>query len=39
MLDTLGYSNWVACEYRPRASTEAGLGWARSFGIVPRRLT
>jgi hydroxypyruvate isomerase len=39
MLDTLGYSNWVACEYRPRASTEAGLGWARNFGIVPRRLT
>ena len=31
MLDALGYSSWVACEYRPRATTEAGLGWARSY--------
>ena len=31
VLDALGYSSWVACEYRPRATTEAGLGWARSY--------
>ena len=26
-LDRLGYSGWVGCEYKPRASTLAGLGW------------
>ena len=26
-LDRIGYSGWVGCEYRPAASTEAGLGW------------
>jgi hydroxypyruvate isomerase len=31
VLDALGYRSWVACEYRPRATTEAGLGWARSY--------
>jgi hydroxypyruvate isomerase len=32
-LDRLGWGGWVACEYRPRARTEDGLGWARRFGI------
>jgi 2-dehydrotetronate isomerase len=35
-LDRLGYQGWVACEYRPRARTEDGLGWARPYGVVPR---
>ncbi len=26
-LDRIGYSGWIGCEYRPLASTEAGLGW------------
>lgn len=26
-LDRLGYAGFVGCEYRPRASTLAGLGW------------
>jgi hydroxypyruvate isomerase len=26
-LDRLGYQGFVGCEYRPRAGTEAGLGW------------
>lgn len=26
-LDRLGYDGWVGCEYRPRGSTSAGLGW------------
>ena len=26
-LDQLGYRGWVGCEYKPRAGTEAGLGW------------
>jgi len=33
MLDRLGYGNWVGCEYRPRARTEDGLGWARAYGL------
>src|SRR3989344_2486856 len=27
MLDALGYSRWVGCEYRPEADTSAGLAW------------
>ena len=27
VLDALGYSGWVGCEYRPAAGTSAGLGW------------
>ena len=35
-LDRLGYPGWIGCEYRPRARTEEGLGWARPYGIVPK---
>jgi 2-dehydrotetronate isomerase len=35
-LDGIGYDGWVGAEYRPRARTEDGLGWARPYGIVPR---
>jgi hydroxypyruvate isomerase len=34
-LDRLGYAGFVGCEYRPRARTEDGLGWARPFGVLP----
>ena len=34
-IDALGYAGWVGCEYRPAAGTEAGLGWARRWGIRP----
>ena len=27
LLDRLGYAGWIGCEYKPAASTEAGLGW------------
>ena len=30
-LDQLGYDGWVGCEYRPRAGTLQGLGWARPY--------
>ncbi len=30
LLDALGYSGHVGCEYRPRAGTSAGLGWWHS---------
>ena len=33
LVDELGYEGWVGCEYRPAAGTEAGLGWARRWGI------
>lgn len=26
-LDAIGYEGWVGCEYRPKGSTQAGLGW------------
>ena len=35
LIDELGYEGWVGCEYRPAAGTEAGLGWARRWGIRP----
>ena len=36
LLDKIGYAGFVGCEYRPRDKTEAGLGWARPYGVVPR---
>lgn len=35
LFDQLGYSGWIGCEYRPRAQTTAGLGWAAPWGIHP----
>jgi hydroxypyruvate isomerase len=26
-LDRIGYKGWIGCEYKPAATTEAGLGW------------
>ncbi|KTT27735.1 hydroxypyruvate isomerase [Pseudacidovorax intermedius] len=26
-IDALGYDGWIGCEYKPRASTQEGLGW------------
>ena len=37
MLDAVGYQGFVGCEYRPRGRTEDGLGWARPYGITPKR--
>jgi hydroxypyruvate isomerase len=31
LMDELGYAGWVGCEYRPRAGTSAGLGWAKAW--------
>lgn len=33
LIDALGYTGHVGCEYRPRAGTSAGLGWLR--GLKP----
>jgi hydroxypyruvate isomerase len=31
LLDELGYTGWVGCEYRPRGATNKGLAWARPW--------
>lgn len=30
-LDRIGYSGWVGAEYKPKAGTEAGLGWFKAL--------
>jgi hydroxypyruvate isomerase len=30
-LDRIGYAGWVSAEYRPRSTTEAGLGWLAPY--------
>jgi len=32
-LDSLGYSGWVGCEYRPRAATDEGLSWLKKLAV------
>jgi hydroxypyruvate isomerase len=31
LIDELGFDGWIGCEYRPRAGTSEGLGWARPW--------
>jgi hydroxypyruvate isomerase len=33
MLEEHGYDGWLGAEYKPRAGTLEGLGWARAYGI------
>ena len=30
-MDSLGYSGWIGCEYKPVGRTEEGLGWMRQY--------
>ena len=30
-LDSIGYTGWIGCEYKPAAGTEAGLGWRQQL--------
>ena len=32
-IDRIGYAGWIGCEYKPAATTEAGLGWRRALGV------
>lgn len=32
-VEAAGYDGWIACEYKPKAGTRAGLGWGRAFGL------
>ncbi len=36
VLDEIGYTGWIGCEYKPAAGTEAGLGWLS--GYLPVKL-
>ena len=31
VIDRLGYTGWIGCEYRPRAGTSEGLGWIKPW--------
>ena len=31
LLDRIGYSGWIGCEYKPLGLTEEGLGWVRQY--------
>lgn len=33
LVDELGYSGWLGCEFRPGTPTRAGLAWAKPYGI------
>ena len=33
VIDSLGYTGWIGCEYRPEGDTVAGLEWAKPYGI------
>ena len=33
-IDALGYDGWVGCEYKPRAGTDAGMGWTEALGVT-----
>ena len=35
-LDRIGYGGWVGCEYKPAASTTAGLGWRQRLAPTKR---
>jgi hydroxypyruvate isomerase len=36
LIDGLGFSGWVGCEYRPIAGTGKGLAWAAQYGITSK---
>jgi hydroxypyruvate isomerase len=31
LIDRLGWTGWIGCEYRPRGGTSAGLGWFEPY--------
>jgi hydroxypyruvate isomerase len=36
LLDDLGYTGWVGCEYRPAGKTTDGLGWLQSMNAIEK---
>ena len=35
LLDRIGYSGWIGCEYKPLGLTEEGLGWVWQYLACP----
>ncbi|MBJ9977763.1 hydroxypyruvate isomerase [Pseudomonas sp. S75] len=33
-LDRIGYKGWIGAEYKPKGTTEAGLGWLKTHNVV-----
>lgn len=31
LIDRLGYDGWIGCEYKPKTSTNEGLGWVNPY--------
>jgi hydroxypyruvate isomerase len=31
LLDALGYAGYIGCEYKPKTTTDEGLGWAKPY--------
>jgi hydroxypyruvate isomerase len=36
VIDQLGYTGWIGCEYGPKTTTLEGLVWGKPYGIGPR---
>ena len=34
LIDRLGYTGWIGCEYKPTARTADGLGWLRQYSTA-----
>lgn len=32
-IDSLGYTGWIGCEYKPATTALAGLSWLKPYGI------
>jgi len=30
-IDRIGYGGWIGCEYKPKTTTDAGLGWIKPY--------
>ncbi len=35
-IDRIGYQGWIGCEYKPKTTTEAGLGWIKPYLAASR---
>ncbi len=33
-LDRIGYQGWIGAEYKPKTTTEAGLGWLKTHNVI-----
>lgn len=33
-LERLDYAGWIGAEYKPRAATDAGMGWVEALGVT-----